>query len=114
MKCEIRRYKSITRQKPTFLTNLTLKSDLNTRYRSVVRFGVSALVTAAVVLCTAGTASAGGGGQFNHPGNILITDQFNNRVIEIDQAGKIFWHFRNGPTDVSAASIVGTTDAEPL
>jgi hypothetical protein len=26
---------------------------------------------------------------FNRAGNILITDQFNNRVIEIDQAGKL-------------------------
>jgi hypothetical protein len=49
---------------------------------------------------------------FNQPGNILITDQFNNRVIEIDQAGHIVWQFGHGPQDTTAASIVGTNDAE--
>lgn len=49
---------------------------------------------------------------FNQPGNILITDQFNNRVIEIDPTGNIVWQFGNGPGDTSANSIVGTNDAE--
>ena len=49
---------------------------------------------------------------FNQPGNILITDQFNNRVIEIDPAGKIVWHFGIGPSDLSPNSIIGTNDAE--
>jgi hypothetical protein len=71
---------------------------------------MSLLVTMGVILCTGAIANAGG--EFNSPGNILITDQFNNRVIEIDQTGKIVWHFGNGPNDVSANSIVGTNDAE--
>jgi hypothetical protein len=49
---------------------------------------------------------------FNMPGNILITDQFNNRVIEIDRTGEVIWQFGNGPNDVTASSIVGTNDAE--
>jgi outer membrane protein assembly factor BamB len=49
---------------------------------------------------------------FNQPGNILITDQFNNRVIEIDRAGNIVWQFGNGPGDTSANAIAGTNDAE--
>jgi hypothetical protein len=49
---------------------------------------------------------------FNQPGNILITDQFNNRVIEIDHAGNIVWQFGNGPHDTSANAIAGTNDAE--
>jgi hypothetical protein len=53
-----------------------------------------------------------GNGGFNRPGNILITDQFNNRVIEIDPAGKVVWKFGRGPTDISPRSIVGTNDAE--
>jgi len=61
-------------------------------------------------LFTGGIASAGSG--FNQPGNILITDQFNNRVIEIDPAGNIVWQFGNGPGDTSANAIVGTNDAE--
>jgi hypothetical protein len=62
-------------------------------------------------LCTGGIASAGSG--FNQPGNILITDQFNNRVIEIAPGGKIVWHYGEGsPCDTSANAIVGTNDAE--
>jgi len=49
---------------------------------------------------------------FNEPGNILITDQFNNRVTEIDRAGNIVWHFGIGPDDISPNSAVGTNDAE--
>jgi hypothetical protein len=49
---------------------------------------------------------------FNQPGNILITDQFNNRVIEISPSGSIVWQFGNGPGDTSANSITGTNDAE--
>ena len=33
---------------------------------------------------------------FNRPGNILIADQFNNRVIEVDPAGHIVWQFGEG------------------
>jgi hypothetical protein len=82
-----------------------------------MRLAVSLLLVAAgLVLCSVGIASAEGRGplhhRFNHPGNILITDQFNNRVIEIDPAGAIVWHFGNGPNDVSANSIIGTNDAE--
>jgi len=49
---------------------------------------------------------------FNHRGNLLIADQFNNRVIEIDPAGNIVWQFGVGPDDVTATSIVGTNDAQ--
>src|SRR5205807_10526263 len=49
---------------------------------------------------------------FNQPGNILITDQFNNRVIEISPSGSIVWHFGNGPGETSANAIAGTNDAE--
>ena len=53
-------------------------------------------------------------GGFNQVGNILITDQFNNRVIEIDTAGNIVWAFGNGPHDASANAIAGTNDAERI
>ena len=36
---------------------------------------------------------------FNRPGNILIADQFNNRVIEADSAGNILWSYGLGPND---------------
>src|SRR5258708_2076470 len=73
-------------------------------------FGVSLLVGIGLVLGAAAIVRAGS--EFNQPGNILITDQFNNRVIEIDPAGNIVWQFGNGPGDTSANAIVGTNDAE--
>jgi hypothetical protein len=49
---------------------------------------------------------------FNQPGNILIADQFNNRVIEIDPSGRIVWSFGRGPDDFSSKSIIGVNDAQ--
>ena len=51
-------------------------------------------------------------GIFNNPGNILIADQFNNRVIEINRVGQIVWSFGRGPRDFTAKSIVGVNDTE--
>ena len=42
----------------------------------------------------------------------LISDQFNNRVIEVTGNGDIVWHFGIGPNDVSASSIIGVNDAQ--
>jgi hypothetical protein len=50
--------------------------------------------------------------EFNNPGNILVADQFNNRVIEVDPAGHIVWQFGKGPNDFSQQSIIGTNDAQ--
>ena len=50
--------------------------------------------------------------KFNSRGNILIADQFNNRVIEVAPSGKIVWQFGLGPADFSAASIIGVNDAQ--
>src|SRR5271157_5901648 len=50
--------------------------------------------------------------EFNEHGNILIADQFNNRVIEISPSGKIVWSFGRGPNDFSAKSIIGVNDAQ--
>jgi hypothetical protein len=66
-------------------------------------------------MALAGTASAVGmklSRHFNQNGNILIADQFNNRVIETDTAGNIIWSFGLGPNDFSARSIIGVNDAQ--
>lgn len=78
------------------------------------RFGfIAATVFAVGAILLLGTVSKGANsGGFNQPGNILITDQFNNRVIEINPDGNVVWKFGNGPADTSAHSIVGTNDAE--
>ncbi|MGD0812083.1 MAG: Ig-like domain-containing protein [Verrucomicrobiota bacterium] len=54
------------------------------------------------------------GRNFNKPGNILIADQFNNRVVEITPNGQIVWSFGLGPDDFSANSIIGVNDAERI
>ncbi|HXR03308.1 MAG TPA: hypothetical protein VN836_01200 [Verrucomicrobiae bacterium] len=72
----------------------------------------SALALAGVLAVTS-TASAGSlSRNFNRPGNILIADQFNNRVIEADPSGKIVWQFGLGPNDFSRKSIIGCNDAQ--
>ncbi len=49
---------------------------------------------------------------FNEPGNLLISDQFNNRVIETTPDGTIIWQFGNGPNDYNATSPIGVNDAQ--
>jgi hypothetical protein len=55
---------------------------------------------------------------FNQPGNLLITDQFNNRVIEIDPSSKsIVWSFGSGNSQTcnpGPGAIIGSNDAERL
>jgi hypothetical protein len=51
-------------------------------------------------------------GTFNQAGNILIADQFNNRVIEVDRSGAIIWSWGLGPHDFSANSPLGVNDTE--
>jgi hypothetical protein len=71
--------------------------------------------TGAVAADLAASASDASLGRFfGRDTRILISDQFNNRVIEIDRTGAIHWHFGNGPQDVTAASIVGVNDAQPV
>ncbi len=80
----------------------------------LIRFGLVAATVfiGSVILLSVTLSKAQSSGKFNQPGNILITDQFNNRVIEIDPEGNIVWQFGNGPGDTSANAIVGTNDAE--
>ena len=49
---------------------------------------------------------------FNHAGNLLISDQFNNRVIEVAPSGRVVWQFGLGPNDISAHSPIAVNDAQ--
>ena len=72
----------------------------------------AALVAVAAVVGLALPASARDASDFNQKGNILIADQFNNRVIEIDRNHNVVWQFGIGPNDVSAKSVIGVNDAQ--
>ena len=92
----------------------------------------SAVMVAAVVATglplsvhplAAGATAAGAdhhsrGTGFNSPGNVLVTDQFNNRAVEIDPVTKsIVWSFGSGnPTlcNPGPGAIIGPNDAERL
>jgi hypothetical protein len=83
--------------------------------KSLAGFSIRAIVTVVSVLALAGSLSAKEmklNRGFNKPGNIVIADQFNNRVIETDPAGNILWSFGLGPNDFSAQSILGVNDAQ--
>ena len=71
----------------------------------------TALGIAALLLFSGGAALADPP-HFNHRGDLLISDQYNNRVIEIDRSGNIVWQFGVGPNDVTAKSIIGVNDAQ--
>jgi outer membrane protein assembly factor BamB len=54
---------------------------------------------------------------FNALGNILISDQFNNRVVEVSPDGHVVWTFGSGnPTlcNPGPGAIIGLNDAERL
>ncbi len=86
-----------------------MRDYLNRARRRPVRH--FARVSAAGLALLAG-AALGEGFRFNVPGNLLISDQFNNRVIEVSPGGAIVWQFGLGPNDVSAHSVVGVNDAQ--
>jgi plastocyanin len=64
------------------------------------------------------TVSSLGGGVFNAPGNLLITDQYNNRVVEVDpQTNQIVWSFGSGNGTLcnpGSGAVIGPNDAERL
>lgn len=55
--------------------------------------------------------------RFNAPGNVLISDQFNNRIVEVARDGHVVWTFGSGnPTlcNPGPGTIIGLNDAERL
>jgi hypothetical protein len=82
-----------------------------------VRLSTGLLFSAAALVLTGLPATGAAQEQeehgFNHRGNIVIADQFNNRVIEIDPSThRIVWQFGDGADTPGPHSIVGTNDAE--
>jgi outer membrane protein assembly factor BamB len=77
----------------------------------VSRFSLSLMFVIAMVL-TAGVTSHVLA-QSVDKGNILIADQFNNRVVQVDRATHhVVWSFGNGSDIPGPHSVVGVNDAE--
>jgi outer membrane protein assembly factor BamB len=74
--------------------------------------GIALLAVAAAGLTGAAIPAGANTDEFNQNGNILVSDQFNNRVIEIDRQHHVAWQFGIGPNDVSKKSILGVNDAQ--
>ena len=89
--------------------------------RSVLGVGVLLASLAALSLPAPGVRAAGGGDDhagFNSEGNLLISDQFNNRAIEVDPESRaIVWSFGSGNPALcnpGPGAIIGPNDAERL
>jgi outer membrane protein assembly factor BamB len=69
-----------------------------------------------LALLAAGVLTAQGqGNQFNTRGNILIADQYNNRVIEVNpETHRVIWHFGDQSSVAGPHSVVGPNDAQRI
>lgn len=78
------------------------------------KFSLWKSFSVAILLCLPFTTVVWGQDEgFNQRGNIVIADQYNNRVVEINpQTHKVVWHFGDGSSVPGPHSIVGTNDAE--
>jgi outer membrane protein assembly factor BamB len=72
--------------------------------------GLSILGVGTAASASVRPAMANGG--FNTRGDILIADQFNNRVVEVNRQHQVVWQFGDGSSVPGPHSIVGTNDAE--
>jgi hypothetical protein len=90
------------------------KSDVCVRSRFSVKqvTTIGAILALAAGLSAAATQLRAARGEFNEPGNYLIADQFNNRVIEVEPNGDIVWQYGLGPADFTEQSIIGVNDAQ--
>ncbi len=68
-----------------------------------------------VIAVLASVSIAASGSGFNQRGNILIADQFNNRVIEVEPATHmVVWQFGTGSNVAGPATVIGVNDAERI
>lgn len=79
---------------------------------------ISVLGTASATSMTSAVRMTPASNSFNQPGDLLITDQFNNRVIEVNPLTKeIVWSFGSGNPylcNPGPGAIIGPNDAERL
>ncbi len=70
---------------------------------------------AASLIAASALSAQAQGNHFNTPGNILISDQYNNRLIEVNPNNhRIVWSFGNGSSVAGPHSVVGVNDAQRI
>lgn len=75
--------------------------------------GCSTLSSRQSMIPNAATLSAAAqNGGFNGKGDILIADQWNNRIVEVDKHHHIVWQFGNESAVAGPKSVVGPNEAE--
>lgn len=73
---------------------------------------MSSFAAASMLVLTCGSLPARAESDSDHR-HILISDQFNNRVIEVDaKTHKVLWSFGDGSDQPGPNSVVGVNDAE--
>ena len=83
-----------------------------------MRVVITVLASAAVIATSVAGAGASGfvrpDGRFNENGNVVIADQFNNRVIEVgpERGHPILWTFGDGSSVPGPHSVVAPNDEE--
>jgi hypothetical protein len=102
---------------------LSVRGVLHLRTKSKLPMILASLMVVALLatVIPADTASAVGSAPlpgFNSAGNILIADQYNNRVIELvpnqHSGGLVVWRFGNGSNVAGPNSVVGVNDVERI
>jgi outer membrane protein assembly factor BamB len=70
---------------------------------------------AAALVATSAFSAQAQGNRFNTPGNILISDQYNNRLIEVNpNTNEVVWTFGDGSSVAGPTSVVGVNDAQRI
>ena len=73
------------------------------------------LLFVVAIVITCGTMAQSAKGQSVERGHILISDQYNNRLIEVDPAThRVVWTFGNGSDVAGPHSVVGVNDAQRM
>jgi outer membrane protein assembly factor BamB len=76
--------------------------------------GYPSTATTATTMTDAAAASPSPATYGSVSGNLLIADQYNNRVIEVTREGAIVWSFGDGSNVPGPSSVVAPNDVERL
>ena len=79
---------------------------------ALVAAGLACTPLGTAASAAASTGDHNGAAGFNDRGNIVVADQFNNRIVEIDRYHHVVWQFGDGSSVAGPHSIVGPNDAE--